>query len=505
MCLSPKTIINRSLHFSIEKPLMLSVPCGKCEECRRTQQNGWFVRSYFQWQECPQSTYFYTLTYNNANLPRIGSYPCFSKRSIQLFLKRLRARLQAYGISLKYIITSEYGEQYGRPHYHALFFLSSGLNPFTFYTLVEDSWQYGFVKYGDDAGLVTSYRGIKYVTKYITKDLSFMNADAQNISKYIFARYYSLFSYLIARSLIPAKYDIRFTESSCYAIYLQDGKRCENIDVECPALSKLLRKIRNVQSSAFPFHLQSTKLGLSFLDKVTPYEELSSIIKLPVSKDATPVSFSFPRYYRRALWYDVVENERDGKKTNYVLNERGRVHILESTKNFVATEVLRYKSVVANVSKIDSDILPTLNFMGYNFNNVYDLQHFISNFDLDFETMAIYSHVFRGRVCPFKSDELELTEHLVRSSYLSYVEKCLYAIPEVDFGQVSKLFNSPSFHHMFNYFLFNEHPFFVVYERSFVLFDYVDRYFRIKIEKARSEREALSRKTREYFNNMFNN
>ena len=164
MCLSPRYITNRSLHWNLFQPLKLQVPCGKCEECKRSNRSDWFVRSYYEWLKSQTSTYFYTLTYNNDNLPKFDGIACFRKKDLQDFLKRLRFRLDKYNVKLKYLITCEYGELRNRSDYHALFFLSKEINAYWFLRFVTDSWNYGFVKPGDNVGLVSSDLGIQYGT-----------------------------------------------------------------------------------------------------------------------------------------------------------------------------------------------------------------------------------------------------------------------------------------------------------------------------------------------------
>lgn len=61
-------------------------------------------------------SYFVTLTYSNLTLPRNeNGVPTLSKSDLQKFFKRLRKR-----ISFKYFAVGEYGEDKGRPHYHAI-------------------------------------------------------------------------------------------------------------------------------------------------------------------------------------------------------------------------------------------------------------------------------------------------------------------------------------------------------------------------------------------------
>lgn len=57
---------------------------------------------------------FLTLTYDDAHVPR-----CLEPDDLRNFWKRLRRRTKA---KLSYFACGEYGERYGRPHYHACVF-----------------------------------------------------------------------------------------------------------------------------------------------------------------------------------------------------------------------------------------------------------------------------------------------------------------------------------------------------------------------------------------------
>ena len=126
-CVQPITIINNSRHFneSYDKRYLV-VPCGKCYACQVTQQNEWWIRSYFQCQSTSVDGYslMLTFTYNNSCLPYFPSsdIPAFSKSDIHYFLDKLRHYLlREHGYTgFKYLIASEYGEVTKRPHYHAI-------------------------------------------------------------------------------------------------------------------------------------------------------------------------------------------------------------------------------------------------------------------------------------------------------------------------------------------------------------------------------------------------
>lgn len=130
-CLGPLTgyaskIVNpsgkRSLVFrksEAHSGVPISIPCGQCVECRLAHAGSWAVRIVKE-ASCYPSNSFITLTYDNEHLPADKS---LSRRDIALFHKRLHNRLlrdRGYGIRFYY--SGEYGETYGRPHYHSIIF-----------------------------------------------------------------------------------------------------------------------------------------------------------------------------------------------------------------------------------------------------------------------------------------------------------------------------------------------------------------------------------------------
>lgn len=95
--------------------------CGQCLPCRFNQRRIWTSRLMLESFQHGANT-FATLTLAEEYLAYGDSV---SVREVQLFLKRLRARLGKAG--LRFFAVGEYGEERGRPHYHlALFNLRSG-------------------------------------------------------------------------------------------------------------------------------------------------------------------------------------------------------------------------------------------------------------------------------------------------------------------------------------------------------------------------------------------
>ena len=140
----------------------LEVPCGKCRACRIARAREWATRIMHE-TEYHQENTFLTLTYSKENLPTSLS---LDKSELQKFFKRLRKGIEVDGKKIKYFACGEYGETYGRPHFHAIIFgLPINFN-WTWY------WTKGFIK----AGTVT-YDSARYVADYIQKAVLGEKAD----------------------------------------------------------------------------------------------------------------------------------------------------------------------------------------------------------------------------------------------------------------------------------------------------------------------------------------
>ena len=160
-CTSPYHIKNPD-RFKYKKPNELvgdewqDVPCGHCLACRIARTREWTVRLLHE-SEFWSDTSFVTLTYDDDHLPSDCS---LVPRDLTLFFKKLRKDLGDRKI--KYYACGEYGDTYGRPHYHAIIF---GLSPKD-KKLIEDNWHKGFVKIG-----CVTYDSCRYVAGYVQKKL----------------------------------------------------------------------------------------------------------------------------------------------------------------------------------------------------------------------------------------------------------------------------------------------------------------------------------------------
>ena len=94
----------------------LQLPCGKCLGCRLERSRQWAMRCMHE-ASLYERNCFITLTYNDAHLPanRNLEYSDFQK-----FMKRFRKRFPS--TKIRFYMAGEYGEKFGRPHFHACIF-----------------------------------------------------------------------------------------------------------------------------------------------------------------------------------------------------------------------------------------------------------------------------------------------------------------------------------------------------------------------------------------------
>ena len=141
------------------------VPCGQCVGCRLEYSRQWAMRCLDEAKMHSENS-FITLTFDDAHLPVDRS---LDKRDFQLFMKRLRKRLAK---KVRFFHAGEYGERFGRPHYHALIFghgfsdrkfLRRTGSGFDIYTSAElgSCWPFGYSSVGD-----VTFESAAYVARY---------------------------------------------------------------------------------------------------------------------------------------------------------------------------------------------------------------------------------------------------------------------------------------------------------------------------------------------------
>ncbi len=162
----------------------VTLPCGQCIGCRLERLRQWAIRCVHE-ASLHDDNAFITLTYNDQHLPADRSLDI---RTFQLFMKRLRKKINP--LKIRFYACGEYGETYGRPHYHAIIFgygfpdktRWKETNGETLYRskLLEKAWtdpdtnkSLGYSSIG-----TVTFSSAAYVARYILKKINGKNADA---------------------------------------------------------------------------------------------------------------------------------------------------------------------------------------------------------------------------------------------------------------------------------------------------------------------------------------
>lgn len=152
------------------------IPCGRCIGCRLERSRQWAIRCMHEARRYDDNC-FITLTYSDENLPLDCS---LSLSDYQKFLKRLRKRS---GKHIRFFGCGEYGETYGRPHYHILLFgfnfedrkyLRAGSDGSIYRSsMLEELWPFGLSEIGN-----VTFESAAYVARYCVKKVNGDLADS---------------------------------------------------------------------------------------------------------------------------------------------------------------------------------------------------------------------------------------------------------------------------------------------------------------------------------------
>jgi len=163
----------RSIVFQLSQGLVdkpETLPCGRCIGCKLQKSREWAIRMTHE-ASLYDDNCFITLTYDDEHLPKNGS---LDYGAPPLFMMRLREK---YGAGIRSYGCAEYGDQFGRPHYHICLFnfnfkdrtpwkKHKGFQYWRSQEL-EKLWPYGHSVVAD-----FSFETAAYVARYVTKKLS---------------------------------------------------------------------------------------------------------------------------------------------------------------------------------------------------------------------------------------------------------------------------------------------------------------------------------------------
>lgn len=155
---------------------VIPLPCSSCILCRLERSKIWAARLMHE-KKFSENAAFLTLTYDDEHItPDYG----LVSNEFSKFMKRLRRKLDYEGKEhkLRYFSVGEYGDRYGRPHYHAAIFgfddtgrveeapSRTGCSQYSHPTY-DSAWGKGLVRYSE-----LTFESAAYVARYSLKKLS---------------------------------------------------------------------------------------------------------------------------------------------------------------------------------------------------------------------------------------------------------------------------------------------------------------------------------------------
>ena len=152
--------------------IKLTVSCKQCTGCRQEYARQWAMRNIHE-ASLWLNNIFITLTYNDQNLPEHNQ---LVKKDFQDFMKRLRKHKKANTKNpIRFFHCGEYGEKFGRPHYHAILFNTNfndrkplpGQKNLTTSDTLKKLWGKGHVSIGD-----VTFQSASYVAGYVQKKIN---------------------------------------------------------------------------------------------------------------------------------------------------------------------------------------------------------------------------------------------------------------------------------------------------------------------------------------------
>ena len=166
-----------------------TVPCRQCSGCRQEYSRQWAMRNMHE-ASLWLNNIFITLTYNDNHIPNITNAEgeiisnTLVKKDFQDFMKRLRKHKKATTKNpVRFFHCGEYGENFGRPHYHAILFNTNfrdretlhakGCKGLTDSETLNKLWGKGHTSIGD-----VTFQSASYVSGYVQKKINGQQKDS---------------------------------------------------------------------------------------------------------------------------------------------------------------------------------------------------------------------------------------------------------------------------------------------------------------------------------------
>lgn len=222
----------------------VELPCGQCVGCRLERSRQWAIRCMHE-ASLYKNNCFITLTYDDDHLPSDRS---LHYEDFQLFMKRFRKRFKGMEQSrnadarekfpIRFYMAGEYGENFGRPHFHACIFnfdfedkkvwqrTQSGSKIYRSAAL-EELWPFGYSSIGEVNFASAAYVA-RYIMKKITGDASDEHYEELNLETGEVTRRTPEFNKMSLKPGIGADWFDQFREDVYPHDYvIVNGKKCK--------------------------------------------------------------------------------------------------------------------------------------------------------------------------------------------------------------------------------------------------------------------------------------
>lgn len=272
------------------------VSCGKCPACLQRRRHDWAFRMEEEHKRSLTSA-FLTLTYQNA--PKsFNGFDTLDKRDFQLFMKRFRKKND---LNLKYYVSGEYGDNFERPHYHAIVFnLNESFIKHPDY--LAELWKHGIV----EVSPVTIGR-IKYVTKYISKGVWKPKHDQETGLEDDREPQFSLMSKNIGKDFLSPQM-ANFILSSGYPYLRRYGQYIPIPRYYKKIMSNIINHKKDVTTEQ---HEQRWESNFEKLRRFRQYQELVKksaeerpVLDISASCELERIKYQFEKFERKSKEYN---------------------------------------------------------------------------------------------------------------------------------------------------------------------------------------------------------
>nr|WEW54423.1 MAG: replication initiation protein [Microvirus Sku114] len=169
-CYQPILIDNKGYNPKTDDPekKYLLVRCNKCLACREEKKREIIARTIHEAQYYKYN-YFILLTYDNEHCDMN-----LHKEHIEQYLKRLKKYYRKKKQTFSHLISGEYGENGGRPHYHMILMSSMEIGDYI------QKWDYGAISFGKYGTMNAGIQSIFYTAGYTAKKANTMQGGYYN-------------------------------------------------------------------------------------------------------------------------------------------------------------------------------------------------------------------------------------------------------------------------------------------------------------------------------------